>query len=634
MLQRIGDSLHSPRLRWLRYLLIGALIVVFAAWGAYGIVNLNVGAANYAAEAGDTKISLEEARNAWLRQQTRWQQRLGGAELPAQLRDKLQDQSLESLIENVLLDQRTQSLGYRVSPEQLREAIQGEPAFQVAGQYSPEAAKAILAQEGIPLETFENQLRRDARRMQLEGGIRASNFLTPAEAKRLAALEDQEREVRFFVLPAERYSAAAKVDDAAVEAYYKTHQAQYMTPQSANLQYVELRLESLATQQTISDADLHAAYEKAKSRLVVPEKRHARHILVTGKDDAAGLAQAQQVLAQLKAGKDFGELAKQYSQDPGSAQKGGDLGWAERTSFVAPFADALFGMTVGEVKGPVKTQYGYHIIRLDEIQAGKGKSFEEARADLEAQLRRDRATDRFGEIQEQLQAKLAEPGADLNLLAQEYHLEHGDIADFQKGAGGAPLGPAPQLQEIVFADPPLPAAHIAGPIVLGDDRLVIAKVAQQRAAQPKPLAEVRQAIVAALTKEQESAAALKSAEAARDRLASGTSFEAVLQELKASADPAHFIGRRDPSVQAQVREAVFAMAAPAGKPVFRALALNDGGAAVVEVSAVRTAATTDAKAQAERALREAQDQGQNDVLAYAQEVRRTSEVKKNPKAFE
>ena len=151
-------------------------------------------------------------------------------------------------------------------------------------------------------------------------------------------------------------------------------------------------------------------------------------------------AQAEQVLAQVKAGKDFGDLAKQYSQDPGSAQNGGDLGWAERSSFVAPFADALFGMSVGEIKGPVKTQYGYHIIRLDEIQAGKGKSFEEARADLEAQLRRDRATDRFGEIQEQLQTKVAEPGADLSVLAQEYHLSTGTLPSFQKGAGGAPLG--------------------------------------------------------------------------------------------------------------------------------------------------------------------------------------------------
>src|SRR2546430_5599916 len=177
---------------------------------------------------------------------------------------------------------------------------------------------------------------------------------------------------------------------------------------------------SLAAQQSVSDADVHAAYEKSRSRLEVPEKRHARHVLITGKDDAAALAQAQQVLAEAKAGKDFGELAKQYSQDPGSAKNGGDLGWAERSAFVAPFADALFGMKVGEIKGPVKTQFGYHILRLDEIQAGQSQSFEEARSDLEAQLKRDRATDRFGEIQERLQTKASEPGADLKEIGRAH----------------------------------------------------------------------------------------------------------------------------------------------------------------------------------------------------------------------
>ena len=147
------------------------------------------------------------------------------------------------------------------------------------------------------------------------------------------------------------------------------------------------------------------------------------------------------------------------------------------------------------------------------------------------------------------------------------------------------------------------------PLLLGDDRLVIAKVVQQRAAQAKPLTEVREAIVAALTKEQASQAALKAAEAAREKLQSGTAFEAVLQELKVSADPAHYIGRRDPSVQAQVREAVFAMPSPEGKPAFRALALNDGGAAVVAVTAVRTAPAHDPKGQTDRAVQEAQNLG-------------------------
>jgi peptidyl-prolyl cis-trans isomerase D len=633
MLQRIGDALKGQK--WLAYIVLGALAVVFAAWGAYGIVNLNFGASSYAAEANGAKIPLEDAHNAWLRQQTQWQQRLGGAEIPAELRAKLQDQVLEGLIRSAILTERTEDLGYRVSHAALREAVQSEPAFQINGQYSPEAARAALAQAGISLETYEAELRTEVQRIQLEGGIRASDFVTPAELARLSDLEGQEREVRYLTLPADLLKSAVKIDDATVEAYYKSHLSQYMTPEAVHLQYAELRLDSLAAQQSVSDADLHAAYEKSKSRLEVPEKRHARHILITGKDDASARAQAEQVLAQARSGKDFAALAKQYSQDPGSANNGGDLGWADRNSFVKPFADALFGMKVGEIAGPIKTQFGYHIIRLDEIQAGKVKSFDEARNELEAQVRRDHATDRFGDIQEQLSSKLAEPGADLNALAAQYHLQQGDIASYTKGAGAAPLGAAPALQELLFGDPPLAVGRLGGPVLLGDDRLAIVKVLDHRKPAPQPLVEVRAGIITALTNEQESAAALKAADSAREKLASGESFDAIARELKVSADPAHFIGRTDPSVPTQVRAAAFSAPRPAaGKPEFRTVALTDGGAALVAVTAVRTVATRAATAHSERGLQEAQELGTADAKAYEEDVRRTADVRKNPKAFE
>ena len=638
MLQKIGDFLKGRKEgSWrhvVTYLVVGALSLVFAAWGAYGIVNLNIGGSSYAAEANGSKVSLEEARGAWQRQQTQWQQRLGGAEIPAELRTQLQNQVLESLIRSALLTQRTHDLGYRVSDEALTEAVRSEPAFQLNGEYSAEAARAALAQAGVSLDAYEQQLRTEVQQLQLEAGIRGSDFLTAVELKRLTDLEDQEREVRYLVLPPDQFKSAVKIDDAAVEAYYKAHAAQYMTPESVHLQYAELRLDTLAAQQSPSDADLHAAYERDKGRLELPERRHARHILITGKDDAAALAQAQQVLAQAKSGKDFGELAKQYSQDPGSAQNGGDLGFAERSSFVKPFADALFSMSVGEIRGPVKTQFGYHIIRLDEIQPGKTKSFEEARPELEAQLRRDRATDRFGEIQEQLQSKIGDPGADLGALAQQYNLQQGDLPSFAKGAGEAPLGPAPQLQELVFGDPPLAVGRLAGPVLLGDDRLVIAKVLEHRKPQPLPLASVRDAIVTAMTREQETQAALKASQDAHDRLAGGASFDAVARELKVSADPAHYIGRNDPSIPAAVRQAAFALPTSAGRPQFRALTLNDGGAAVVAVSGVRSATAHDAKASGDRAAEETRRLGTTDALTYIEEVRRTADVRKNPKAFE
>jgi peptidyl-prolyl cis-trans isomerase D len=341
------------------------------------------------------------------------------------------------------------------------------------------------------------------------------------------------------------------------------------------------------------------------------------------------------VLAQAKAGKDFGELAKQYSKDPGSAGNGGELGWADKTTFVAPFTDALFSMQPGEIRGPIKTQFGYHIIRLEEIQPGKGKSFDEARPQLETELKRNRATDRFGEIQEQLQTKLSEPNADLNALAKEFNLESGDIAEYVKGAGAAPLGAAASLQELLFGDPPLAAGHLGGPVLLGDNALVIVKVLEHRKPVAKPLAEVRADIVAALAKERGTQAALKAAEAAQARLTAGASFDAVVQSLGVTAEPARFVGRNDPSVPAPIRAAAFAAPRPAKAAVYRALTMSDGGAAVIAVTAVRTGAeTADPQSQADRMQQEAGREGVGDVLAYVGEVRRTADVRKNPKAFD
>ena len=634
MLQNIRDGLH--RHKWLGYIVLGALALVFAAWGAYGIVNLNIDNANYAAEAGGQKISIQEARNAWTRQESRLQQSFGGADIPAVLRDRFQDQVLEGLIRNALMTERTHDLGYRISDADLQEAIRNEPAFQIEGKYSPEAAKAALAQAGLSIDQFTREMRSDLQRQQLENGIRATNFMTPRERSQLQSLENEQREVRYAVLTVDKFPGPA-IDDAAIQAYYKAHQAEFMTPESAHLQYAELRLDQLAAQMTVSDADLHAAYEKNKNTYVVPERRHARHILIAAtKDDAADRKLADEVYEQAKSGKDFAALAKEYSKDPGSAQNGGDLGWADRTTFVPAFTDALYSMKVGEIHPPVKTQFGYHIIRLDEVQPGKTKTFEEARPELEAEVRKNEATDRFGDIQEQLQTRLEQPGVDFDALAKEFKLQTGDVPQYLRGQGAPPLGAAPQLQELVFGESPVATGRIGGPVLVGDDRLVLVKVLDRKKPEPKPVAEVHDTIVAALKKQNGSEAAMKAAEGAKAKLEAGASFDEVAKELGVTAEPARFVGRTDPAVPAQIRTAVFDLPKPSGdKPVYRALKLDTGGAALVDLTKVRVD-TTDVNKQLEasRVKQEVDRQGTEDATAYLEDVRRTADVRKNPKAFE
>jgi peptidyl-prolyl cis-trans isomerase D len=636
MLQRIRDGLQSQK--WLSYTVIGALVLVFAAWGAYGIVDFSIGASNYAAKANGEKIPLTEAQEAWQRQQMMWQQRFGG-DLPAELKTRMQDEVLEAMVSEALLHKHAAELGYRVSDQQVHDQIRQIPEFQYEGKYSPDAARFALQSAGLTEPQFEASIRRNLVRQQIQASIQGSNFLTPVELKRLQSLQGEQREVRFISLPPEKFAAQAVTDDAAVQAYYTANQARFMTTESVHLAYAELRAEQLASQIVVSDDELKAAYERDKASYVRGERRQARHILIeTGNDDAAALKKAQDVLAEANAGKDFAELAKQYSQDTGSSQKGGDLGWTERGNTDSAFAaieEAEFSMKVGEIRGPVKSKFGYHIVKLDAIDPGHTRTFDEVRAELESQVRRDRAAERFGDVQEAIQQKLEQPGADFDALVKEFNLQAGEVAEYQRGTGGGTLGASPELDEVVFGSFVLDEKRVGGPVALGEDRIVIVKALEHRKPEPKPLAAVREEIVAAIKDEFGRAEAAKAAEAARVKLAAGGTFDEVGKELGVTVEAPRFIGRDDPSVPEAIRTAAFNSAKPAvGKSVIRTANLEGGGMAVIAVTAARLDPNFAPQAMAAQQREVAARQGQGDALAYAEELRRTADVSKNPKAFE
>jgi peptidyl-prolyl cis-trans isomerase D len=616
MLQRIRDHVQGP----VAWVLLGALALVFAAWGAYGIVDVGFGPTAYAAKVNGERVSLEEVNRAWMEQQAQIAQAFGG-EFPAEQRAELQRGLLDGIITRTLLTARAEELGYRITATQLRQAIESEPAFQIDGKYNANIAKARLAQVGLSPDAFERDLRGALMRQELQRGIGISNFLTPQEFERAVALEDEEREVRFAVFSAADF-APATIDAAAIQAFYDANAARFMTPESVRLAFGDLRLDQVAAGVVVAEEDLRALYDKDQDRYVEQEKRRARHILVEDE------AQAADIAAKAKAGQDFGALATEFSLDSGSAKNAGDLGWAERSFFEAPFSDALFAMQEGQVSDPVKTRFGYHVIRLDGIQAGRAKSFEDARAELDAQFRSEQAAVLFGDRGEDLAAAVAAPGADFDSLVKQFGLTTGEVAEFVRGAGGVPLGSAPELDEIVFGDTVLNQRQLGGPIPLGEDRYVIVKVLEHRKAAPRPIAEVRDDIVAALKLEKGLEAARAAADADLARLAAGESFDVVGKGRRVTGPV--FVGRNDPSVSAEVRARTFVGPAPA-----RALVDLADGAAVVEVIGTRASAAqmTD-ETRRERLFQLANRASAGDVAAYVAEALRTADITRNPKAFE
>jgi peptidyl-prolyl cis-trans isomerase D len=636
MLQRIRDSLQAQK--WITYVVIGALILVFAVWGAYGIVDLSLGPPNYAAKANGDKISLQSAQQAWQRQQIQLSRQFGGTEIPAELKTRMQDQMLEGMIAESLLHTHLNKLGYRVGEDAVADEIRKIPAFQVEGKYSPEAARYALQTAGMTEDELEASLSRELERRQLEQAVVVSNFVTPAESKRIRALQDEQREVRFISLPPEKFAPKAVVDDAAVEAYYKKNQAKYMTTESVHLAYGELRVDQAASQIVVTDKDVQDYYEKNKATYVQPERRQVRHILIeTGKDDAAALKKANEVLAEAKSGKDFAELAKKYSQDVGSAQNGGDLGWGTKGSLSLDpaFDEAEFSMQTGEIRGPVKTKYGYHILKLEAIEPAHVRTLQEARPEIEAQVRKDRAAERFGDVQEKLQQRLEQPGASFDGLVKEFNLQTGDVPNYERGKGGDGLNSTPDLDQAIFSSTVLDEKRVGGPVALGDDRIVIVHVLEHRKPEPKPIATVRDDIIKSIREEFGRSESERVAQEARSKLAGGASFDDVAKDLGVTVEAARFIGRNDPSVPAPVRTSAFDATKPApGKTVYSTARLENGGNAVLAVSNVRLDPNATPQSVAPQVREAMNREGEGDAVAYLDELRRTAEVSKNPKAFE
>ncbi|MDR2216054.1 MAG: peptidylprolyl isomerase [Nevskiaceae bacterium] len=636
MLQNIGDTLKGQR--WLAYLLLGALALVFAAWGAYGIVDVGFGISTYAAKVNGQKISATEINDAWQRQLPQLMEASGG-NLSELQREVFQQQLLDGEIRSLASEQQARKQGYAVSNAALAEAFQSEPAFQIDGVFNSAVARELLARVGISEEAYLADLRRSQLTNQLLSVIGASEFLTPVEMRRLLGLQDEQREVRFLMLPADQFSAGPAFDAAAVEAYYKANEAQYTLPEAVRLNYAELSLADLLQDVTVTDEAVRARYDALKDNFIEPETRRASHILITvdaTTDDAQAKTLADDISKRLQAGEDFAALAKQYSKDSGSADLGGDLGWAPRDTYVEPFADALFALTEGQISPPVKTEFGYHIIRLDGIRAGESRSFEEVKPELTVQVRDELAADEFGHRQEELQSRIESGGSNLAQLAQQFGLRTGEIERFERGAGGLPLGSDAELNREVFSDTVLNQRRVAGPIPQGEDRLIIVQVQDHMPPALKPLEEVREEVVESLTHERGAAAALAAAEEGLAKLVGGESLDKIATGLKMKTPPAaaEFVSRMGVELPVELRDAAFALPRPQeGMPQRQVVKMEDGSAAVLEVLSARMDTIGDPQFQALRTQREQQVYGLRSIEAYLAGVVNNAKISKNPDAF-
>jgi peptidyl-prolyl cis-trans isomerase D len=635
MLQTIRDKVSG----WVARLLLGALVLVFVFWGIE--LRSTSSADNAAAEVNGEPISLAKLQNAWQRRQAELQQTFKG-EIPAALKQQQQQAVLKQLIQLQLLEQRAAEQGFRISDAEIANTLMGIESLKVDGKFSRDRYAAALLQQGMNEAQFEAQLRSELAIQRLQNGVAGTTFLTAKELQRAQSLLGEQREVDYAVIPLKDQLNAVKVADVDVQTWYDAHKNEYLTPETIELQYVELKLADTAAQITVDEAALRAHYDQIKDRFSTTERRHGHHILITtdkSLNEAGANKLAEDLLVNLKAGADFDALAKQYSKDPGSASKGGDLGWATKGMFVGPFEDALFSMKAGELRGPVKTEFGYHILRLDEAEGGAIKPFDAVRAEVEADYKADRARTLFYEKTQKLADEAFAKLTELDSVAKDFSTTVKTIGSFSRQGGGE-FANNPQVIAAAFSEPVLDKGENSPLVTLGEDTALVLRAAAHNLPAQRPLAEVRADILAKLGDQAAKAAVAKQADDLIAKLQAGTAqWTAANTLLPAVAVGKKWLGRKAVEVSPQVLQAAFELpkaAMTADKPAYRSVQLANGDYAVVMLTAIQSGtAVADAAASLPQ-LRQQQMArlGNAEFSLYLDELQRTADIKRNPKAFE
>jgi peptidyl-prolyl cis-trans isomerase D len=459
------------------------------------------------AVVGDYKITQNEFTQALRERQEALQRMAGGRVDPAMLdSNELRFAVIDNLVQQRLLLERASRAGLVITDRQIQDMVANIDVFKEDGKFSYARYEEMLKAQGMTPLSFEQRVRQDLITDHAVYPYVGSSFVSRSEAANLLRISEQQREVSFFTLPADRFLPQVKLEADAVKKYFDGHQDEFRVPEQVRIEFVVLSAETLLAQIRPEAAEVRKAYDGNLKRYEVKESRQASHILIAA-DNAESKkkarAKADEIYAQVKKNpKDFPALAKQHSQDPGSAANGGDLGFFERGSMVKAFDDAVFSMKPGDISPPVETEFGYHIIRLAGVRAGKSKSFEEARPEIEAELKKQMASRMFAEAAEGFSNALFEqsdslkPAADLVKAVPQ---TSGWIP--RTGAGNGLLG-NPKLLQAVFSDDVLNNKRNSEAIEVAPGVMVAARVIEHKPAAVQPFDQISAALAKKLTLQQ------------------------------------------------------------------------------------------------------------------------------------
>lgn len=622
MLQNIRDNSQG----WIAKTIIGVIVALMALTGFDAIFQATTHT-NEAAKVNGDEISQNELSQAVDMQRRQLMQQLG-KDFDASLLDEkmLRESALKGLIDRKLLLQGAEQAKFSFSEAALDQVILQTPEFQVDGKFSSERFDQVIRQLGYSRMQFRQMLAQEMLIGQLRAGVAGSGFVTDAEVLAFARLEKQTRD--FATLNVKADPAAVKLTDDEVKAYYDEHAKEFMTPDQVIIDYVELKKSSFFDQVAVKDEDLEAAYQKEIANLA--EQRRAAHILIEVNDkttEAQAKAKIDEVQARLAKGEKFEALAKEFSQDPGSANNGGDLGYAGPGVYDPAFEKALYSLSKDQVSEPIRTDFGYHLIKLLGVEAPEVPTLASLKDKLTRELKAAQVEQRFVEATKQLEdsafeaSDLAQPAADLKLTV------HTSKPFGREGGEGVAANRA--VVTAAFSPEVIDEGANSTAIELDPETVIVLRSKEHLKPAQLPLESVSAAIRTQLTKEHASAEAKTRAE----------KLIADLRDGKVPLDKAidgqnwkitEAATRGQEGVEPAVLQALFRMPKPAAKdkPTFSSVTLPDGSLMVVRLNGVNEAAapTDEEKAQYRRFL--ASREGQQDFAAYRKQLEAEAEIER------
>nr|WP_286946290.1 SurA N-terminal domain-containing protein [Pseudomonas sp. UBA6718] len=616
MLQNIRDNSQG----WIAKTIIGVIVVLMALTGFDAIIQSTSNSQN-AADVNGEKIT-QSSLNAAVDMQRRQLIQQFGKDFDASLLDDklLRQASLDSLVDRTLLLQGAKEAGMGFSDASLDQLILQTPAFQVDGKFNAARFDQILQQQGMGRMEFRERLKQDVLVSQLQASLAASNFVTDAELENFVRLDKQTRDFASQTIHIDTKSV--DISDDELKVYYDEHKDQYMSPEQVVVEYVELRKESFFAQAEASDEELQALYQKEIANLA--EQRRAAHILLEVNDklsDEQAKAKLAEVAERLKQGEDFAKLAEEVSQDPGSASNGGDLGFAGPGVYDPEFEKSLYALKKDEVSAPVRSSFGWHLIKLLDVQAPEVPSFDSLKAKLEREVKAQQVEQRFVEAAKELEEASFE-ASDLAQPAQELGLQVQTSGAFGR-EGGEGVAANRQVVQAAFSPEVLEDGANSGAIELDPDTTLVLRVKEHKKPTLLPLKEVSAGIRDTLSRKKASEAAKAEGEALLAQLRDGGASGKDWKVVEAAT-------RSQEGVEPEVLQALFRMAKPEdGKSSFAGVTLNNGDYVVLRLDGVGQAKaelSAEEKTSYRRFL--ASRAGQQDFAAYREQLKESADIER------